>query len=209
MRSKIRNLFFLFLSRFHIVKCEFRRNRNRDASIELQPLGAGKTRIATATGTTTTPTTTVINNEELQEHLLPDNMTSAPSVPTGSSGMYSYTYDHMIDRIVAFFSIHLRHRQDLYSLSRPSSVPPTQAPYPPGHTPPSSSVLPHSSQQGGNPSNLQCSRSGDDIEEAGQTLPHVSTSPQLVQMIESSFYDEIIDNELANDYSDVAEVWME
>ena len=91
---------------------------------------------------------------------------------------------------------------------RPQS-PPTQAPYPPGHTPPSSSVLPHSSQQGRNPSNLQCSLSGDDIEEAGQTLPHVSTSPEQVQRVESSFYDEIIDNELANDYSDVAEVWME
>ena len=187
------------------MKCEFRRNRNRDTSIELQPLGGGTTTITTPT----TPTPTVTNNEESKGYLLSENMPSSPSVQNRSSGMYSYTYDHMIDRIVAFFSIHLRHRQDLYSLSRPSSVPPTQAPYPPGHTPPSSSVLPHSSQQGGNPSNLQCSRSGDEIEEAGQTLSHVSTSPELVQRIESSFYDEIVDNELANDYSDVAEVWME
>ena len=151
MRSKIRNLFFLFLSRFHIVKCEFRRNRNRDASIELQPLGAGTTTIATATATTpTTPTTTVINNEESQEHLLPDNMTSAPSVPTRSSGMYSYTYDHMIDRIVAFFSIHLRHRQDLYSLSRPSSVPPhpRHLTLPATHLHPPQSFHTHHSREG-------------------------------------------------------------
>ena len=125
-----------------------------------------------------------------------------------NNGDYSYPYDHFIDRLVAFFSLHLRPRQDLYSLWRPSSVPPTQAPYPPGHTPPVSPLIPPLPHQE-DPRNMQWSTPGDDRDEVSPTLPHVSTSPELVQRIDSNFYHEIIDNELINEYSDVAEVWME
>ena len=198
--------------KFHIVKCELRRNTNRDTSIELQPLGTAAAATTTTTTTTTTrvttATTTMTNNGNSHGYLLPDNMPSGPSVQTQPSGIYSYPYDHFFDRIVAFFSLHLRHRQDLYSLSRPSSVPPTQAPYPPGHTPPSSPLIPPSRSQE-DPGNRQWSSPGDDVEEVGQTSAHVSTSPELVQRIESSFYDEILDNELTNEYSDVAEVLMD
>ena len=187
----------MFFPRLHIVKCEFRRKRNRDTSIELEPLGTTTTRLTTAT--------TVTNDEESE---LSENMPSGFYMPTRSSGLYSYCYDHMTNRLLAFFSLHLRPRQDFCSLSRPSSAPPTQVPHPPGHMPPVSPPIPPILHQV-DPRNLGCSSSCDDIEQKSQTLSHVSTSPEPIQRIESNFYDEILDNELTNEYSDVAEVWME
>ena len=130
-------------------------------------------------GMTTTPTTVTDNSEG---YLLPVDEATRQSAPSRSSGVYSYAYDHMRDRFIAFLSVHLRHIQDLYSRrnpgsnSRPSSVPPTQAPHPPGHAPPSSPLIPPSPPKGGDSGPQQYSSPSYDILE-GHALSGVSVSP--------------------------------
>ena len=123
----------------------------------------------------TTTTTTVTDNRNSEGYLLPVDEATRQSAPSRSSGVYSYAYDHMRDRFIAFLSVHLRHIQDLYarwnpgSNSRPSSVPPTQAPHPPGHTPQSSPLIPPSPPKGGDSGPQQYSSSSYDVQE-GHTL---------------------------------------
>ena len=145
MRFEIKNLFFFFCPDFHIVKCEFRRNRNRDTSIELQPLGEGTTTITTPT----TPTPTVTNNEESKDIYFLRICHLRLLCKNRSSGMYSYTYDHMIDRIVAFFSIHLSTDKTCTLFpGRPQSHPPRHLTLPATHPHPPQSFHTHYSREG-------------------------------------------------------------
>ena len=160
----------------------------------------------------TTTTTTVTDNRNSEGSLLPVDEPTRPTAPSRSSGTYSYVYDHMRDRFIAFLSIHLRHIQDLYtrrntgSNSRPSSVPPTQAPHPPGHTPPSSPLIPSSPPKEGDTGSLQHSIPSDVLE--GKTLrgvssahahpiSHVTPGPKS-----TCFYENMTDNEMT-EYADV------
>ena len=162
----------------------------------------------------TTTTTTVTDNRNSEGYLLPVDEPARPTAPSRSSGVYSYAYDHMRDRFIAFLSVHLRHIQDLYarrnpgSSSRPSSVPPTQAPtHPPGHTPPSSPLIPPSPPTGRDTGPQQYSSPSYDVQE-GHTLSGVSVSPAHAYPLShmthvrqsTSFYEN--DNEMI-EYADV------
>ena len=122
---------------------------------------------------------------------------SQPSVPSRSSRMYAYAYEHMIDRFVAL--LHLRHRQELYSIrnqhsnTRPSSMPPTQAPSPLGHTLPSCPlILPFPA----NEESLQCPSTCDEYLEPKAQI-HVTP------LLQSSLYEEIFDSDRKNQYDEI------
>ena len=163
----------------------------------------------------TTTTTTVTDNRNSEGYLLPVDELTRPTAPSRSSGVYSYAYDHMRDRVIAFLSVHLRHIQDLYgrwnsgSNSRPSSVPPTQAPHPPGHTPPSSPLITPSPTTGRDSGPQQYSSPSYDVQE-GHTLSGVSVSPAHAHPVphvtpvrkSTSFYENVTDNEMI-EYADV------
>ena len=164
----------------------------------------------------TTPTTTS-ENRDSQGYLLSVDEPSRPSGASRSSGVYSYAYDHLRDRFIAFLSIHLRHIQDLYARrnsgfrSRSCSVPSTQAPSPPDHTPPSSPLIPPPPPTGEDSRTVQqlCSRD-ETLECKAQTLSRVSFSPECtcpnfyVTTINESmhFYENVPNNEMT-DYADV------
>ena len=120
-----------------------------------------------------------------------------------SSGVYTYAYDHMVDGLAAFLHVHLRNRQELYSIrnqlsnSRPSSIPPTQAPHPLDQTPPSIPLIMSYRANDEIPENLQFFNTGDEyLEPIGQ----FHTAP----LFESSFYEEIADNDRTPQYSEIA-----
>ena len=160
----------------------------RDTSMELQPCEA--------------TTVTTRETRGLQEYLLPTDEPSQSSIPSRSSGVYTYAYDHMIDRFVAFLHVHLRHRQEMYSIrnqhsnSRPSSVPLTQAPSPPGQTPPSSPLIFPSPANEENLEDLQCSSTGDEYLEPKAHI-HVTSS------LRSSLYEEIPDDDRTQQYAEI------
>ena len=195
-------LSLLYLFSFNVSSCK--RRRTSDASLEMQPCGM-----------TTTTTTTMTDNRNSEGYLLPVDDPTRPTAPSRSSGVYSYAYDHMRDRFIAFLSVHLRHIQDLYSRrnpgsnSRPSSVPPTQAPHPPGHTPPSSPLIPPSPPKEGDTGFPLHSSPSDDVLE-GQTMSRVSVPPAHAHPIphvtpvqkSTCFYENMTDNEMI-EYADV------
>ena len=162
-------------------------------------------------GVPTTTATSVTENRNSDGYLLPDPVDEPypPTAPSRSSGVYSYVYDHLIDRFIWFVRIHLRHRQELYSsrnqrpTSRPSSVPPTQAPHPPDQPPPSSPLIPSSPPEGGD-CRIDGNFSPDDesIEDRSQTLSRVSF-PSECACSKSPVYENVPNNEII-EYADVA-----
>ena len=189
---------------FNVSSCKGR--QTSDESFEMQQCGM-------------TATATVTDNRESHGDLLPvDEPTlstapTRPTTPSRSSGVYSYTYDHMRDRFIAFLTIHLRHIQDLYARrnpgSRSSSVSPTEVPQPPGGTPPSSPLIPPwqpKEEDTGDTGSLQHSSSSEE----GQTVSRASVLPAHAPPIShetpvgesACFYENMTDNEMI-EYADV------